>query len=295
MNDSPKPVLVLYHANCRDGFGSALAAWYEFGDERADYVPVQYGSPAPNVAGREAVYILDFRYPRDELLDLAKQCGRLTVIDHHASAERALSGIEGEAENLHCTFAMGHSGAVLAWQHFHIGPAPLLLQYVQDRDLWTRALPLSEEVALGLGCVPSEFSAWHKIVCDEHDGIASLAQAGSAIRTYLDAQLASLARNAPRAQLFGHIVPVVNAPGFLASDLGSLLARGEPFAATWFVAGGKVVVSLRSAPDGLDVSVLAEMAGGGGHRHAAGFSAPFDRHALADLGVADVQAEGVDA
>lgn len=288
MNDKLKTVLVLYHANCRDGFGSALAAWYEFGDERADYVPVQYGAPAPDCSGREAVYILDFSFPRTDLLDMARQCDRLTIIDHHASAARALTGIEGQAENIHCTFDMTRSGAVLTWNHFHTGAAPLLLQYVQDRDLWKKVMPLSEEVALGLGCVPSEFAAWHTIVCAEHDGIAQLAQNGSAIRTYLDMQIATLSRKPPRVRVLGHAVPCVNAPGFLASDLGNVLAQGEPFAATWFVTAGKVVVSLRSAPAGLDVSKLAELAGGGGHRHAAGFSLPLDAGVLADLGVADV-------
>ena len=41
--------LVLYHDNCRDGFGAALAAWCRFGDT-ADYQSVQYGRPAPEVA-----------------------------------------------------------------------------------------------------------------------------------------------------------------------------------------------------------------------------------------------------
>jgi len=271
-----KPVLVLYHANCRDGFGAALAAWYEFGAERADYVPVQYGAPVPYCGGREAVYILDFSYPRDVLIDMARQCDRLTVIDHHVSAERALAGIEGEAENIRCTFDANHSGAVLAWQHFHTGDAPLLLQYVQDRDLWRKTMTMSDEVALGLGCVPADFVAWHAIVCEQQDGIAQLAQDGRAIRTYLDMQIASLAHRALRVQLLGHTVPVVNAPGFLASDLGNVLAQGEPFAATWSVAGDKVLVSLRSAPDGLDVSKLAARAGGGGHPHAAGFSLPLE-------------------
>lgn len=292
-----KPVLVLYHANCRDGFGAALAAWYRFGSTGADYMPVQYGAPAPDVAGRAEVYILDFSYPRDVLIDMARQCGQLIILDHHVSAERALAGIEGAAENIRCIFDMQHSGAVLAWQYFHAGARiPLLLQYVQDRDLWKKVMPLSEEVALGLGCVPSEFAAWHTIVCAEHDGIAQLAQNGSAIRTYLDMQIATLSRKPPRVRVLGHDVPCVNAPGFLASDLGNVLAQGEPYAVTWFVTGDKVVVSLRSAPDGLDVSELATLAGGGGHRHAAGFTVPLDAHALADLGLADVvMTEGIDA
>lgn len=268
-----KPVLVLYHANCRDGFGAAYAAWRSLG-EHADYTPVQYGSPAPGASGRDAVFILDFSYSRAELLDMAKQCGQLVVVDHHASAERALAGINGDAENIYCIFDTSHSGAVLAWSRFHSGEPPLLLQYVQDRDLWRKELPQSEEVALGLGCVPVTFEAWDAIVRAERDGIEQLAQNGRAIRMYLDMQIATLSRRPPRRNVFGHDVPCVNAPGFLASDLGNALAQGEPFAVTWFATGDKVVASLRSTPDGLDVSELAALAGGGGHPHAAGFTAP---------------------
>ena len=36
--------LVIYHANCADGFGAAFAAWLKFGDE-AEYQAAQYGKP----------------------------------------------------------------------------------------------------------------------------------------------------------------------------------------------------------------------------------------------------------
>lgn len=263
--------LVLYHDNCRDGFGAALAAWCRFGDT-ADYQSVQYGRPAPEVAGRDTVYILDFSFPRDELLRMAKRVGSVFVIDHHASAERALAGLEGEAENLYCTFDMQHSGAVLAWQHFFGDDVPVLLQYIEDRDLWRHALPRSEQVALGLGCLPQTFQSWHEVIGAGNDGIRKLADAGAAVRQYLDLQIVRLTRNPPRMRLFGHDVPVLNVPGFLASDVGNVLSQGEPFAATYFLTATQMVVSLRSAPEGLDVSRLAESVGGGGHAHAAGFT-----------------------
>ena len=37
--------LVLYHANCADGFGAAFAAWLKLGDE-AEYVACSYGKQA---------------------------------------------------------------------------------------------------------------------------------------------------------------------------------------------------------------------------------------------------------
>jgi len=67
-------------------------------------------------------------------------------------------------------------------------------------------------------------------------------------------------------------VPGVNAT-LLQSEVAGRLAVGQPFAAVWFdIAGGKRVYSLRSEPSGMDVSEIAKQFGGGGHKHAAGFT-----------------------
>lgn len=41
-------IYVLYHANCRDGFGAKFAAWEKFRSS-AEYIPVQYGKPMPEI------------------------------------------------------------------------------------------------------------------------------------------------------------------------------------------------------------------------------------------------------
>jgi nanoRNase/pAp phosphatase (c-di-AMP/oligoRNAs hydrolase) len=74
----------------------------------------------------------------------------------------------------------------------------------------------------------------------------------------------------------GHTVPACNVPPPWASDAGHLLAQGHPFAACFWIDGEQLAVSLRSAPDGLDVSEIAKaFGGGGGHPHAAGFKVPW--------------------
>lgn len=272
-----KPYLVLYHANCTDGFGAAYAAWCDLGDS-ADYVPWQYGmTTPPKVEGYSGVYVVDFSFSRDVLLDMAKHVDHLTIIDHHRTAERALAGIEGEAENIEAIFDQCHSGAVLTWDYFHPGTTPpLLLLYVQDRDLWRKALPYNEEVILALTSRPQTFEEWNQLAATGEEGIATLAQEGTIIRRYVDQKTTYLAERPPRARLFGYDVPCVNCPGFLASDVGHLLGEGEPFAATYTVSPTRVIVSLRSRPDGINVAALAERAGGGGHFHAAGFSFPLE-------------------
>jgi nanoRNase/pAp phosphatase (c-di-AMP/oligoRNAs hydrolase) len=76
------------------------------------------------------------------------------------------------------------------------------------------------------------------------------------------------------------MVPVVNCPGVIASDLLGELAEGNPFAAGYQDIGTRRNWSLRSTDAGEDVSKIAEQLGGGGHRNAAGFSTTLDESTL---------------
>lgn len=173
--------LVVYHRSCMDGAAAALAAWLRFGDE-AEYRPASYGDPAPTddeVRGRD-VYVLDFSYPRAELVRIAAACdseplleaplGRLRVIDHHKTAQSDLAGLP------FCTFDMDKSGAVLAWEHFTDGGGilhtPELFRYVQDRDLWRWELPHSKEVsaALAVSGALQDFRALQPLLDWHHTG-----------------------------------------------------------------------------------------------------------------------------
>lgn len=60
----------------------------------------------------------------------------------------------------------------------------------------------------------------------------------------------------------------------LTSDAGNLMAEGEPFAACYWDTPAGRVFSLRSRPEGLDVSEIAKAYGGGGHKNASGFQRP---------------------
>jgi hypothetical protein len=73
----------------------------------------------------------------------------------------------------------------------------------------------------------------------------------------------------------GHTVPACNVPYMWASDAGHIMAQGHPFAACFWIDGKEIAFSLRSAPDGLDVSEIAKRFGGGGHKHAAAFKLPW--------------------
>ena len=80
-----------------------------------------------------------------------------------------------------------------------------------------------------------------------------------------------------RPMLIGsYEVPVANLPYTLTSDAGHKLAAGKPFAACYWDTPKGRVFSLRSTDEGMDVSEIAKLYGGGGHRNAAGFTVSFE-------------------
>jgi len=42
-----KEIVIIYHADCPDGFGAAYAAWKKFGD-KASYLPCYMPAPVPD-------------------------------------------------------------------------------------------------------------------------------------------------------------------------------------------------------------------------------------------------------
>lgn len=274
----PPTAYVLYHENCSDGFTAAYIASLFLGTS-AVYVPMTYGRALPQLAPRVPLYFVDFSLPRAELLALAEVHAAITILDHHATAQEALRDIESEAPNIHCTFDMEHSGAVLAWEHFFPGkPVPPIVAYVEDRDLWRWALPDSRAISLAYYNRTMTFAVWEELLATP---IELLVAEGQILDRANERQLALVMEEVRGAWIADTLVPVVNAPLFLGSDVGNRLLTAFPEAAFAAVyrdaADGTRYWSLRSANDRRPVSSVAQEYGGGGHRNAAGFrTAPTD-------------------
>lgn len=271
--------LVIYHHNCMDGFAAAWSAWRKLRDD-AEYVPAQYGSAPPDVAGRKKVYILDFSYAKDVMSNLAARHPetKFIILDHHKTAAADLLGLD-EAANIELTFDMQHSGARLAWDHFNSEePVPPLVLYAEDRDLWRFQLLNSRELAAWLWCNDMNFHSYNlanQILTFSRDTAIS---AGRAVLEYMRRMCEMSLSHVQMVTLDGHFVPAVNASHFF-SELGELLCKmypASPFAVVFFQSKtGEFVYSLRSTGDKFDVAELAKKFGGGGHKNAAGFRASF--------------------
>ena len=259
---SQSPTVVLYHAECADGFGAAWAIWRQFPDSR--FVPVKHGNPPPEGLDGERVVIVDFSYSRDTLESLARRTNELLVLDHHITAEKALAGLP------YAYFDLKKSGAVLAWEWAHDHPVPWLLEYIQDKDLWTWALPLSREINAAVASYPFEFQLWNGF------NQKNLEQEGRAILRYEHELVSKLAGQAVLVEFQGETVPSVQS-AILTSQIGERLSAEAPFCIIWHDRDARRYYSMRSRDDGgTDVGAIAASFGGGGHTHAAGFSVPLD-------------------
>lgn len=257
--------MVIYHGDCIDGFTAAWVASVVHGD-MAEYVPGIHGEPPPDVTGCD-VLVVDFSYPRATLIEMHARAKSLRVLDHHKTAQADLEGLD------FCLFDMNRSGAGLAQDELLAGKNPLVA-YVQDRDLWRFELPHSKEVNAWIGSFDMTFDNWFLMNEQLLQRIGGIVDQGSALLRAVDRYCAEMAKQARLLRFQGYLVPVVNAPYINTSELVGHLAEqpDTPFAVGWFQrADGKYQYSLRSRSE-FDVSELAKLFGGGGHRQAAGFT-----------------------
>ncbi len=276
------PDICIHHAPCADGFTAAWAIRSRWPD--IEFHPGVYGEAPPDVRDKN-VLIVDFSYKRPVLVEMGKTARSITVLDHHKSAQADLEGFPnigfgdpGDG-NIQTYFNMDKSGARLAWEYAQPNrEAPMLVKYVEDRDLWKFTIPGTREVAAEIFSHPYDFAEWDALAAklETDDGRRSVIEAGEAIERKHHKDCAELLAISTREMLIGGFrVPVANIPYTMSSDAANTLAEGHPFGACYYDnSDGKRVFSLRSKPEGEDVSLVAVGYGGGGHARAAGFTAP---------------------
>ena len=260
--------ICIYHSNCADGFTAAWVIWTK--NPGWEFYPGKYQEEPPDVTGRE-VYFVDFSYKRPVILEMAKKAKSIIILDHHKTAEADLVDLP---ENVSVTFDMTKSGAHLAWDHFRPGKdVPTLVQYVEDRDLWKFDLMYSKDLGEYIFSHAYNFDTWTNLynTFSDPETLNMAVAAGQALLRKKDKDTEELLQNKFQMTLQGHKVWVANLPYTFSSEAGHLLAKEGPFGATFYLDGDYAIFSLRSVEGGQDVSEIAKVFGGGGHKHAAGF------------------------
>jgi oligoribonuclease NrnB/cAMP/cGMP phosphodiesterase (DHH superfamily) len=273
-----KKPLCIYHGNCADGFG---AAWVfkNYASAEFDFYAGVYQKAPPDCYDRE-VYLVDFSYKSTVVSDILGTARSVTLIDHHQTAIDDLSELIASGA-IKAYTSLEHSGAVLAYKWFHGGDIthmPKLLSHIEDRDLWKFALARTREIQANLFSHPYNFDVWTELMKTDPQ---KLAEEGAAIERKHHKDIAELVKVCKREMRIGDvIVPVASLPYTLSSDAGHLMASQHPSkigVCYWDTSSGRTF-SLRSLEDGPDVSEIAKKYGGGGHKHASGFSVLTDHY-----------------
>jgi len=306
-----KKYLCIYHDKCIDGFGAAWAVRKGLVGEDVEFFSADYGCEAPGVTGKHVI-IVDFSYSADQLVEMSHKAESVLVLDHHKSAALALASFpkftagcvndmqhgsdhffgyetafakrraRGESA-IACCFDMTRSGAMLAWNHFFPGQQPPdIIRHVQDRDLWQFKLEGTREITTAIYSYPSSFELWDHWVANSltkfhlrTEGTALLRGQAQNIKVMID-------NNLVKMMIGGYAVEAVNAPKMYASEIGNILAKTNDFGVTYFDTLEYREFSLRGEVGKIDVSLVAEQYGGGGHVTSAGFKVPHS-HRLASL------------
>jgi hypothetical protein len=271
-----------YHAGCPDGLGAAWAVWRAWGPG-ARYLPRGHEDVVDaNAFEGQLVVFVDIAPGNEELRALAERAGKVIVLDHHVTARERFendlgvqNAIAGRGHLIH--FDLSHSGAMLAWNHFHPDePAPDLLRYVEDQDLWSWKLPASEEVNAAISSHSRDFETWERLAARP---ITELVAEGAPILRATRIEVERALQSAHPVQLGARRAEAVNATLY-RSKIGHALAERAEFKLPWGVVyrvtGERVDISIYSIGN-LDIAKVAEGYGGGGHANASGFSVTLRR------------------
>jgi nanoRNase/pAp phosphatase (c-di-AMP/oligoRNAs hydrolase) len=264
-------ILVIYHADCLDGLGAAWCAFRKF-SHNACYIAARFGEKFPDFSEGAIIYILDFSYPPQLLLEAAQKATSIILIDHHITAQeqyQTFFATRSHPKNLSLLFDMSHSACVLSWQYFFPSSVvPKILLHIEDRDLWQFKLEGTPEINSALyEQMPMSFKVFGE------QKLSKLLPIGRIQVAQFSKMVHRLAKSSHSVTVAGKCGLAVNAPTLFSSELGhSLATESGTFGMTYCYDGSKAqwLFSLRSV-DVFNVGHLAQFFGGGGHVNAAGF------------------------
>ena len=263
-----------------DGTAGAWVAWKKYGDI-AEYIAADDWKVLPEYVtkhtdlGNTEIYIIDFSFSKEVLLDLQSKAKKLVVLDHHVGAKENIQSVREHV------YGEGESGCILAWRYFFPGTEiPLAIQYVSDNDTWTHKMPDYEIVDAYIYKSDNDFTRnYFQRIVDELSDEKKFEEVKKIGKVLREAYLSTVNKYFERAEeveFAGYKVLAVNAPSEIKSELGHRLAQKTgTFGIIYYYFEGKWRFSLRSVSD-FDVSEIAKKMGGGGHKNAAAFHITFE-------------------
>lgn len=175
--DLSKIELIIYHNSgksfpCPDGLCAAWIVYNKMIDlnidvDKIDFIGWMYSQnddkEYPDLKKYKNVLVLDFSFPVDFLDDCQDKNINIFIIDHHQGfTERLAKSKSYNLSNL--LFNESECGATLTWKYFYPGlDVPKFIQYIKDRDLFTKLLPNSDAFHAGMGVKRRTFDLYNHL------------------------------------------------------------------------------------------------------------------------------------
>lgn len=290
--------VIIYHDKCADGAVAAAIAYEALSKNSPTVVyPYYYNKAVGDWAQPDCnVFIVDFSFSEQTLLDLEKTVNKVVLLDHHKTASENLKQYKAKCDcagsgcKVFLNIDQAKSGARLAWEYFYPNvPAPKLVRAIETRDLWVWTEPNAKQLLAYFDSVCADIYSnnnaqevisqklrnlihlsdqdWQAYEQEGQIYLNKLAQAVSSINTFsMDLVLNGVLGRACNNSYLD-----------AKNDLGAMLASvHNTFGLVWYVGDGVVKCSLRSSK-GFDVESLAKKYGGGGHETSASFTLTIDQ------------------
>jgi len=268
---------ICFHHNDPDGHASGAIVKYALGDDVTLIESDYDGTPIPwdQVEQAEQVIVTDFSFPVNDMKRLAE--GReLVWIDHHKSAMFVFEGIADDWPGIR---DLSEAACVLTWKYFFSErPVPRAIVLIGDRDIWRWAEedtgPFGESL-YNQDHDANNAAFWKPLLEDDQAVLAKMIKEGARLReiTLRNVNHMMAARSF-EIRFEGYNTLAVNTRG--NGDVGNY-GRDRGYEIVYTVdemQGGGLTTVVTLFSNKIDVSVIANRFGGGGHAGAAGFSFP---------------------
>lgn len=300
--DARSMIYILYHDKCQDGMISlCLMNDYlkdNFGMvENYESIAVSYGQKPPEIEKESLVIILDFSYSPETLNAIVTAGNKVVVLDHHVSAINQIANYEGFVRFNYILSKErsggGDCGSSLMYRFInditddeidfrkHNTAMANVVWLARQQDLWLHDGDIhSDALAFnyGISAINHELEKmstiencfYYFLLTDRiiENGKKILKPSIEMIqKIILDTSYdASFIIDGDKTTVK---CPLIEKK--YASLAGSILSENKPFSITFSEVPDGFAYSLRSRKYGMDVSKIANLYGGGGHTHAAGF------------------------
>lgn len=301
---------VIYHKNCMDGFtGFFLLTLTNKIHHRAIIypdVPSANSSP-PNIDNKNVI-IIDVAYKKNIISDIINKAKKMTFIDHHISIRDDILSLNISYPH-EIIYDEKKSGASLVWNYFFSHKTkkiPFFIKYIEDNDIgaWKLkyTIPFMSALEVKYPTIPTKENLAHWENLFNKQEVAKLIKKGKTYAEYRDYLIDQNVKkysleSFPGEKLYSmhpiifkspgqYRVVVYNGGGCPSTSHLSIKFLQKvncDFIIFWVLNMDRKEYVLQFRSNKVDVSEIAKLFGGGGHKLASACSIPENKFNITEL------------